>query len=161
MKPAHTAVEQSAIDFVCRWLEGDQYQLNPGWFWSALIRTIERTDIKRWQALGLVWYDIDFQRRELRVPHRVKADWWRIIPMDDALFSALTEVRERTERFQREDVQPDDQVFNVFLFRGQTERKTGESQLRAAFDTIYKRLNIRISAESLRASTKNRIRGGE
>jgi integrase len=91
--------------------------IEPNWFWSAVLRTLFTTGIRRRQLLGLTWADVDFHEQKIVLrskTSKTRKEWG--VPMLPELVDDLRLLQAKTRAVVGEPYLEDGQVFNATLF---------------------------------------------
>ncbi|MCB1735717.1 MAG: site-specific integrase [Gammaproteobacteria bacterium] len=125
--------------------------LEPGWFWSSVIRTLYYTGIRRRQLIGLrgADYDADNHLLTLRSDHS-KTRQERIIPLVRGAHAAIEDLL-RGYRAEGVELGPNDQLFNVTrVYTRYSGASMSEYQVSGFFRRLSDELGESISAHRLR-----------
>ncbi|MCB1639775.1 MAG: site-specific integrase, partial [Thiothrix sp.] len=146
-------VDDFAIQAAIRWLESpQQFQVNPGWFWVHVIRTLYYTGIRRRQLVGLSWGDVNLKSGTLHLSsaHSKTRRGWDI-PLPAPLLPVLTSQQQRTEAALQRSIRLTDQVFNVTVFTGRWKGdQTTVHHISSALRRISDNAGVKISAHRFR-----------
>lgn len=134
--------------------------IEPQWFWYTVLRTFYYTGMRRRQLLGLIWDDLDFKERTIRLSaasSKTRREWF--IPLPDTLANDLLELRRRTREVCRIEL-GQRQVFCLPLFAAR-QRCFRHPVMRADnLDNFFNRLRkaypesrSRLSAHRIRHTT--------
>ncbi|WP_019590533.1 site-specific integrase [Thioalkalivibrio sp. ALE20] len=96
-----------------------QRRLEPRWFWEILILTFYYTGMRRRQAAGLLWQDIRWSERTIRLREdgsKTRREW--DVPITEGLERPLHDLYSRTLWVVGERQMPERQVFDLGLHRG-------------------------------------------
>lgn len=87
--------------------------LTPEWYYSAMLRVLFFTGMRRSQLVGLEWRDVDFERRRLLLRMETsKASRDHVIPMFDQIVDDLLRLR-KEQLNVRLRIREHDQVFDT------------------------------------------------
>jgi len=98
-------------------LSGTDSRIEPHWFWSAVLRTLFTTGIRRRQLIGLTWADVDFTEHHIMLrskTSKTRKEW--AIPLMPELVDDLRMLQVKTRAVCGEGYFASGQVFNVTLF---------------------------------------------
>lgn len=125
--------------------------LEPGWFWSSVIRTLYYTGIRRRQLIGLRRSDYDPDNRllTLRSDHS-KTRQERIIPLVRGAHAAIEDLL-RGYRAEGVEIGPNDQLFNVTrVYTRYAGTAMSEYQVSGFFRRLSHEVGELVSAHRLR-----------
>ncbi|CAD5366909.1 conserved hypothetical protein [Rubrivivax sp. A210] len=95
--------------------------IQPQWFWLIVLRTLYYTGMRKRQLLGMVWEDIDFVDKTIKMAatsSKTRREW--LVPLPDQLLPDLLTLRSRTQELYKGQMDRK-QVFCLPLF---SERRT-------------------------------------
>lgn len=155
-------VKYRDLQKVLAFLKSGDSRCEPGWFWSAVIKTLYYTGMRRRQLCGLAWRDINFGKLKIYLDKNAsknRTSW--TVPMTIHVSEALWQLRERTL-----EIVPDDKafrnrpVFDISLFNERYKGREGGMEPTTVSD-FFKRLSVwtdvRISAHRLRHTVATQL----
>ena len=129
----------------------------PQWFWLATIKTFYYTGMRKRQLIGLVWQDIDFFSKTIRLraqTSKTRREW--LIPLPTALIGDLQLLRARTTEIRGHGM-GEQQVFCLPLFSTWKENFVKRQMSGDNLDNFFQRLRKQMPADMPRLSA-HRIR---
>jgi len=155
----HKTVTIEEIDKLLAFLQSDKEPLKPGWFWIIVIKTLYYTGIRRRQLTEMIWEDINFETKILRLraeTSKSRREWF--IPLTDGLVEDLLFLRDKAlEKRPMEDLSYE-QVFNVTLFNHQYSGDCLDAeQLTGFFKRLSQKTGIAIGAHRLRHTAATQL----
>lgn len=133
----------------------------PQWFWLACLQTLYYTGVRLRQLVGLLWSDIDFEAKSIRLraeTSKTRREWE--IPIAEPLLPILLDLRKRTLAIRQAQL-ADHQVFCLPLFGRRFQSKVMTKEHVARFFVRF--MNelppdaCRISAHRLRHTTATQL----
>lgn len=134
------------------YLEADDKNLRPGWFWAMVVRAIYFTGVRRRQIIELRWGDVNLDtgtwriRAETSKTHR---EW--LLPLAPQVLADITDLYRRTCELLKGKPAKHHQVFNVTKFyRRYKGPEMKEDQLGGFFHRLTEALEEPFSSHRLR-----------
>lgn len=129
--------------------------VDPPWFWLAVLRTLYMTGIRRRQLLGLRWPDFDFENGQITLrskTSKTRREW--SVPMMKELAADIRVLQAKTRAVTGEDYLSHGQVFNVTLFlrrrRNPGLKEMNEWHLANFFRALQKHHGFKASPHKVR-----------
>ena len=151
-KPSRST-NSSSVTTAIKYLQQEDVELPPGWFWVIVIKTLYYTGMRRKQLVKLHWKDINFENRiiNLKAESSKNSREWDI-PLNEHILADLISLKKAVWDTLGVDTDiEDEQVFNITLFnpRYRGDNMT-EAQMSGFFRNLSEKVEFKISAHRFR-----------